>query len=194
MKKVLVFDVETNGLPKKYKAPMTDLDNWPRVAQMAWGVHDLETGETVFKDSMVYPDGWEIPKEDFFIKNNMSTERCMEEGVELSHVLEEFIDDINQCDLLVAHNMTYDYNVVGSEMIRLGLKAKKKLPQYCTKDETTNLLKLPGQYGGYKWPKLEELHQFLFGKDFEGAHDALFDVKATLSCFQELNNRGLVNA
>jgi inhibitor of KinA sporulation pathway (predicted exonuclease) len=45
----------------------------------------------------------------------------------------------------------------------------------------TNILKIPSPYyqEKFKFPKLSELHQWLFGEDFEGAHDALNDVKAT---------------
>lgn len=60
--------------------------------------------------------------------------------------------------------------------------------------ESVDLCKLPGRYpGNYKWPKLIELHNHLFGCDFEGAHDALDDVKATVKCFFELKKCGLIN-
>ena len=36
----LIFDTETTGLPKNYNAPLTDFDNWPRMVQLAWQVHD----------------------------------------------------------------------------------------------------------------------------------------------------------
>jgi DNA polymerase-3 subunit epsilon len=32
----LFFDTETTGLPKNWKAPVTDLENWPRMIQIAW--------------------------------------------------------------------------------------------------------------------------------------------------------------
>jgi hypothetical protein len=31
----LIFDTETTGTPKNYKAPMKDIENWPRVIQLA---------------------------------------------------------------------------------------------------------------------------------------------------------------
>ena len=37
----LIFDTETTGLPKKWSAPLTDFENWPRAIQVAWQVHDL---------------------------------------------------------------------------------------------------------------------------------------------------------
>ena len=30
----LIFDTETTGLPKNWKAPLTDFDNWPRMVQL----------------------------------------------------------------------------------------------------------------------------------------------------------------
>ena len=36
----LIFDTETTGLPKKWNAPITDSDNWPRSVQLAWQLHD----------------------------------------------------------------------------------------------------------------------------------------------------------
>ena len=47
-------------------------------------------------------------------------------------------------------------------------------------------------YGGYKWPKLEELYRKLFGCMFDNAHDALADVEATKKCYFELLDRGLL--
>ncbi len=52
----------------------------------------------------------------------------------------------------------------------------------------TDILKIPSRKGsGYKWPKLEELHNFLFKEGFDGAHDALNDVMATSKCYFEMN-------
>ena len=36
----LIFDTAPTGLPKKWNAPVTDIDNWPRCVQLAWQVHD----------------------------------------------------------------------------------------------------------------------------------------------------------
>ena len=42
----LIFDTETTGLPKNWKAPITDTNNWPRCVQIAWQLHD-ELGELI---------------------------------------------------------------------------------------------------------------------------------------------------
>ena len=36
----LIFDTETTGLPKRWDAPITDVNNWPRCVQIAWQLHD----------------------------------------------------------------------------------------------------------------------------------------------------------
>ena len=68
----LFFDTETTGLPANWKAPVTDVDNWPRVTQLAWQVYD-EDGKLIRERcELIKPDGWVIPDEEFFIENNMS--------------------------------------------------------------------------------------------------------------------------
>ena len=32
----LIFDTETMGLPVDWKSPISNLDNWPRLVQIAW--------------------------------------------------------------------------------------------------------------------------------------------------------------
>ncbi|KAF0237889.1 MAG: DNA polymerase III subunit [Prolixibacteraceae bacterium] len=38
----LFFDTETTGLPKNWKAPVTDLNNWPRLVQLAYLLYDSD--------------------------------------------------------------------------------------------------------------------------------------------------------
>ena len=42
----LIFDTETTGLPKRWGAPISDTDNWPRCIQIAWQLHD-EMGKII---------------------------------------------------------------------------------------------------------------------------------------------------
>lgn len=103
-----------------------------------------------------------------------------------------FAYEAKQCEYLVAHNIGFDYNVLGAEMLRYKMSVGKKLNQICTMEASTNYCQLPGKYGKFKWPKLDELHRKLFGADFEGAHDALDDVKATSRCFFAMLDLNLI--
>ena len=42
---LLFFDTETTGVPRNYKAPASDLKNWPRLVQIAWLLADDDGGE-----------------------------------------------------------------------------------------------------------------------------------------------------
>ena len=190
----LVFDTETTGLPKRWGRPMEDVDNFPRITQL--GFQLIEQDGSLIKEyqSLVKPDGWIVPKEKFFIENNMSTERCEAEGKPIFEVLRELQDALKVCKYKVAHNIAFDKNIVGAEMIRAQVTHQlfKYKPEICTMKETTNYVKIKSHAGGNKWPKLIELHQSLFGESFDGAHDAMADVRATSRCLIEAINRGII--
>ena len=57
--------------------------------------------------------------------------------------------------------------------------------------ESTDFCALPGMYG-FKYPNLTELHRKLFQKAFDGAHDALADVRACKAAYYELRARGVM--
>ena len=107
-------------------------------------------------------------------------------------------DLLGKAYFIVAHNLVFDANVVAAEMARCGIHTNILLyDAFCTMVGTTDLCKLPfpdgtASNGQYKWPKLTELHEFLFSETFTGAHDALTDVKATARCFWELYKHRLI--
>ena len=187
----LFFDTETNGLPKNWKAPVTNLNNWPRMIQIGWIFCDEEGNRITQDDFIIKPKGFTIPKEVEKI-HGISTEKANLEGIELENVLTKFNELVNKSNYLIAHNISFDEKIVGAELLRIALKSsfqqKKKL---CTMQSSTNYCKIPGYYG-YKWPKLSELHIKLFGKDFEGAHNAFADIDATEKCFWEMRKIGLI--
>lgn len=187
----IFFDTETNGLPKNYKAKMQDVNNWPRVIQLGWIFLSADLKTSQENKFFIKPDGWTIPHEPFWIDKGYSTERCEQEGTPMKVVLQALVNDINKSQYMIAHNVNFDYNVLGAEMIRYGARATAKTEKICTMEIGTDLCQLPGQYG-FKWPKLEELYRHLFGEDFIGAHDALSDCKATMACFLKMVHDGLV--
>ena len=180
----LIFDTETTGLPRDYNAPMSDLDNWPRLVQLAWQLHD-EKGKLIsHKNFIVKPEGFTIPYNSEQI-HGISTQRATKEGHNLSKVLAVFEEDLNKTTYLVGHNVGFDISIVGAELLRSSRSTEnlEKEP-LDTKDISTEFCAIPGGKGGkFKWPTLLELHQKLFGVDFGDAHDAAYDVDATAKCF-----------
>ena len=184
----IIFDTETTGLPKKWNAPITDTDNWPRCIQIAWQVHD-QWGELIeSKDFLIKPDGFNIPFDAEQI-HGISTELAAEQGVPLSEALAEFNTALAKAKFVVGQNVQFDLNIMGCEFHRLATESPMldmPLLDTCT-ERTATLCQLPGGRGGkFKLPTLSELHQHLFNVGFGEAHNATADVEATTRCFFEL--------
>ncbi len=180
----LIFDTETTGLPKDWNAPYTDSDNWPRLVQLAWQLHD-NTGKLIEnKNFIVKPEGYTIPYNAEKI-HGISTERAEKEGHDLQAVLDEFNKDLVRSTYNVGHNIGFDVNIVAAEYHRKTVNTTiTELATIDTKDVSTQFCAIPGGRGGkFKWPTLTELHTKLFGAPFEDAHDAAYDVDATAKCF-----------
>lgn len=189
----LIFDTETTGLPKNYNAPISDLDNWPRMVQLAWQLHD-ERGQLVeVKNFIVKPEGYTIPYNAEQI-HGISTERAMREGVELSFALEEFNKALAKSQFNVGHNIEFDIKVMGAEYLRKQIATTlHDLRVVDTKEETTDYCAIPGGKGGkFKWPTLTELYQKLFNEGFAEAHNASADVEATTRAFLEAVRIGVI--
>jgi len=187
----LFFDTETTGLPKNWKAPVSDFDNWPRMVQLAYLLYDAEGNLMAGGDYIVKPDGFTIPPESSLI-HGISTERALQEGLPLKDVLLCFQEMMKHAEYLVAHNIAFDEKIVGAELLRCGLENNLMTKRrFCTMESSTNYcaIKTPK---GLKWPRLSELHQKLFGCDFDEAHNAAVDIEATARCFWELRKRGLI--
>lgn len=184
----IVFDTETTGLPKNYSAPAEDVENWPRIIQLAYSLFDEQGKQIKRVCKLIKPDGWEIPKEEFWLKNGYSQEKSLAEGEPLKLILEEYVQDRLNSHYAIAHNLNFDTKIIRAEMIRAGLKIEFTAKKICTMMKSTSYCKIPAQNGrkGVKWPTLTELHNKLFNCDFEGAHDAGSDVDACAKCFFEL--------
>ncbi len=187
----LIFDTETTGLPKRWKAPISDTDNWPRCIQIAWQLHDAMGNCVEHQDYLVQPEGFNIPYDAEKI-HGISTELAQEQGIPLREVLEKFNEALRKAKFVVGQNVGFDLNIMGCEYFREELESPLlELPILDTCTEKTALLcQIPGGRGGkFKLPTLTELHQYLFGKAFGDAHNATADVEATTRCFLELIRR-----
>ena len=184
----LIFDTETTGLPKRWDAPLSDSENWPRCIQIAWQIHDAEGALLSHEDYLIQPDGFTIPFDSEQV-HGISTALAEADGVPLTEVLTKFNKAIGQAEFIIGHNVSFDRNIMGAEYLRLGLRdplEEKSVIDTCT-EETAQLCQLPGGRGGkYKLPTLSELYHFLFQVGFEEAHNATADVEATSRVFLEL--------
>ncbi len=191
----LIYDTETTGLPRDYKAPLTDFENWPRLVQLAWQIHDSNGELLEVKNFIVKPEGFEIPFGAEKI-HGISTERANREGVPLQEALLEFSMALDKVKVVAGHNVEFDNAIVSVEYLRKKMGNNLQEKQFVdTKELSTDFCALPGGKGRkYKWPNLKELYQKLFNEGFDAAHNASADVQATARCFFELIRLGIITA
>jgi len=189
----LFFDLETTGLPKKPNGFIADLDNWPRIVQIAWLCHDMSGTMLSSNDYLICPDGFSIPRESTAI-HGITDELAREKGVPAQQALVAFLQAAQSCRYLVAHNIGFDFPVICAELLRYSIPHEL----YCADQICTMKTKAVIQYcqvknksGGLKWPKLSEMYQVLFDETMDLAHDARADVEACARCFFELKARGV---
>jgi DNA polymerase-3 subunit alpha len=184
----LIFDTETTGLPKRWDAPITDSDNWPRCVQIAWQLHDAFGNCIEHQDYLIKPEGYNIPYDAEKI-HGISTELAQEQGADLVEVLQKFNEALNKTKFVVGQNVKFDLNIMGAEFHRSDISnvlQELLVLDTCT-EHTAALCQIPGgRYGKFKLPTLSELHEFLFNERFVEAHNATADVEATTRCFFEL--------
>ena len=191
----LIFDTETTGLPKRWDAPLSDSDNWPRCVQIAWQFHDEDGNCISHKDYLIKPDDFDIPYDSEKI-HGISTELAKKEGESIIKVLNNFKSILKKTKFICGHNVNFDINIIGAEFLRAGSENQfGKIPviDTCT-EQTAGLCKIPGGRGGkFKFPTLVELNNFLFNENFDEAHNATADVEATARCFFELlRNKSII--
>ena len=191
----LIVDVETTGLPTKRNAHYSEVDVWPRIVQMSWGIYDITGKELKFDDHIINPKGmYNIPDESAAI-HGITNKIAKEKGKSIKKVLKMFRKDVTENENLVAiisHNINFDLNVIKSEYSRINRKLRTKGKEIiCTMLATTNFCKLNRSQkkgSAYKYPKLEELYQILFNCQMEKAHDSKYDVINLAKCFFHLLN------
>ena len=118
--KYLFFDTETNGLPKNYKAPHTDTDNWPQTVQIAWTITDAKGRVQKSQEFLIKPTfelNLEAQK-----THGKTLEELNEKGVDIKDALLAFKLDILACEYIVAHNIGFDRPIILAEFHRNEIK------------------------------------------------------------------------
>lgn len=172
--KTLIFDVETTGLmPRGIHPAMSHKWKDCRIVQIAWEVlddnHEIESSANY----IIYPDGYTVPQSATNI-HGISHEMAEEQGIPMQDVLDHLDTLLPTIQTIVAHNISFDMNVLLSEVYRQHRSAMAQdlleKTQYCTM--------LKGTRPGCKWPKLSELYEELFYKQPSGTlHTADADVR-----------------
>ena len=180
----IAWDTETSGKPPSISGDVTPenyhLFSGCRMASIAAVHFSLHGRELSSYHSLVYPDGFTLGTHDEDTTgathiHKIKHVQALKMGLPFVQVYENFVEIIKNCrtDTLVAHNASFDKNVLFSECYRYGLSVKpfKHLKFVCTLDMSRTALLDTANY------KLETVYKHITGDVFR-AHDALEDSRA----------------
>lgn len=173
----LVFDTETTGLIDNGTLALA---RQPEVIEFYGCVVDLDTGELIDEvDHLIRPARMPLPHK--IVNITGITDEMLEGKPAFAWVADEIFELIERSPMAIAHNASYDQEILDFEARRLSRTIK--WPRLvCTVEQTVAIK-------GVRL-SLSDLHQELFGEAFEGAHRAREDVAALVRCVVELDKRG----
>lgn len=172
-----VFDTETPGFAQ------------PGIMQIAAVRIDEKFNILNSFATYIQPELWTEIEPGAFNAHGISREDCEAHGIPLASALAILKCFLSMSQTAVCHNWAYDSKVVSKTLTLLGKEdflSRQKF--FCTMKALTPICQLPGSRG-YKWPKLQEAHQHLFGEGFEDAHDAMADVMATVRVLRGITEK-----
>lgn len=201
--RALVFDVETSGLLPKNKEE-AKLEDYPYILQLSFVVFDTN-GWKVTKTGNTYinvPQKIEISKKITEL-TGITREMC-DKGIQIQRALREFGKEYMECDIIVAHNINFDRQMIKTELERnkeylepayrnlfdREFEKQNNKFNYCTMYGGKNLCKIEmtdskgEKY--YKCPKLVELYEHLFQMVPGNLHNSLVDTFICLRCFVKM--------
>lgn len=189
---ILGFDTETSGLPNFHEP--SDDPGQPHLLQIAAALYDLAGREVHRLSKIVKPGEGCVIHPKALEAHGITLERAHAEGADPVQVARDFIEMARQATLIVGHNVSFDVRIKRIHAARhLGFKWDKPAPTFCTMYKSTGFTRIPateamrasGRFG-FKVPSLMEAHQHFFGEGFDGAHDAVADVEASMRIFWHL--------
>ena len=193
IRKILFLDTETVGIPADPTQPYTNHQNWPEMVSIAWQLQS-ESGEYITAGDYIVAPRPGVENGATHI-NGITPEMQETYGTEIRVILKKLLEAFADADLVVAHNVQFDQPVIFAELDRLGYEIPWK-EWYCTKAQSVDLCRIPNpssRYAGkWKWPSLDELHQFLFNEPIKGRdefHGAAVDMWACARCYYEMQRR-----
>jgi DNA polymerase-3 subunit epsilon len=187
----LFFDTETTGV-KSWKDP----DFVPKLVQIGAILQDTDTKRVLAEINLIIDqNGVHIPEGASNV-HGISDELADRFGVSIESVDLIFAQLIRRSQTIIAHNIQYDLEVV-KDNLPASWHGLDGIPTFCTMLENLMIVKAPltdkqrayfGMKGvppdsPYKVPSLTQTYKHFFGTEFEGAHDAMADIRACRDIF-----------
>lgn len=203
VERVLVFDVETSGLIPREREDV-HINDLPYILQLSYVIFETKGWQVVkCMDTYINVDKSVEISEKITELTGITRKMC-DRGINIDVALHEFAFDYMNSDVIVAHNINFDREMIKIEIERNKLHLKQEWHNvfnrefekennkinYCTMYSSKYICKLERindkgeKY--YKSPKLLELHEHLFGTTPENLHNSLIDTFVCLRCFVKL--------
>lgn len=177
---ILCCDTETTGLLKGTR----DFFGQPGIVQLAAVKLDpLTLAEVDSFNLLINP---EIGKWD---KEAIETHGIMPDMVKDAPTFFEagraFAEFTLGCHTFGGYNCKFDKDVIWWQLLRYGLEKNFPWPlhEVDVMKRASKIMEVQGKRGT-KYPTLGEAYKYCFGSDFEGAHDALADIRATAAIWR----------
>lgn len=194
--RVLVFDVETTGLPIGKNPSISELNNWPYIVQLSYIIYNVKNNQIdlSYNEILKLPEYIEISEESIKL-HKINKEINQELGVDRRMALLTFNATLKHADIVVGHNISFDKRMIMVECARNRVyhrfndKGVKK-DEYCTMKNSVDTCKiekisLKGEKY-FKYPTLSELYHHLFQDNPKNTHNSFVDVLLCLRCYIKL--------
>lgn len=179
---LMVFDVETTGLPSKRSCSYKDLEVFEkaRMIELGYIVLSADCQQVLKERSVLVRTVDRVENSEI---HGITTLDLIERGVSTEEALKMLEEDLLGVGTIVAHNLEFDTKILQSEMYRCKGNSKM-IDDFVGKAKICTMLYGKEIMGVKKWPKLTELYAFLTGENLCQTHRALDDVCATVKCFR----------
>ena len=187
-------DTETSGLWRD-NLPADD-PSQPNLLQLACKTVTADRRCVGRFSRIIRPDGWSIEPQAEAV-HGISERLAYEVGIALEGALYDLKVTVENSTLIVGHNLfNFDDKVINAAIRRAGVDGLwwrgQRRKFYDTQEAATPVLKIPGQYDDYKFPSLEEAHNFFLddaAPNWTSKHDAEDDMEACEFVFWSLRER-----
>lgn len=102
------------------KKSWKEVDNWPRLLEIAYIICNTAGEEVIGASSLITPKGFTIQPRPECCRH-LTQEKLLISGSPLALILGIFMDTAIEIDYFIAHNIRFDIGVVKAEMHRLGM-------------------------------------------------------------------------
>jgi DNA polymerase-3 subunit epsilon len=193
----LFFDTETTGIKTK-----DDPDFKPALVQIGAIMQDTISRRVLGEINLIANQYHDRHMQPGALKTHgVTPEMTVKFGIDPKLIDVLFAEMIEKSDMLVAHNLDYDLDIIKNNM-PISVRKVHLKERFCTMDRNVTVIQKPKKDGHdyygkpdqpYAYTSLLDTFRHYFGTGFDGAHDAMADVRACRDIFFKMQERGAEN-